>query len=91
MSDAQDLQALVDQLTAGQTAIKASLDTIKTGVGTIVAGLPPTGGLTEDEVTALKASLTTAIAGENANVQEASDDAAAVAAAQPAAPAAPAQ
>lgn len=86
MSAATDLQALVDQLTASQTAMKASLDSIKSGVATIVANIPA-GGMTADEVTALKASLTTALATEQANASEASDDAAAVAAAQPAAPA----
>lgn len=72
MSAADDLQALV-------ASLKGSLDSIKTGVATIVAGLPAAGGLTADEVAALKASLTDAAG-------EASDDAAAVAAAQPAPP-----
>jgi hypothetical protein len=86
---AQELQALVDQLTAGQAALKTSLDSIKAGVATIVAGIPA-GGMTADEVTALKASLTAAVTTEQANASEASEDAAAVAAAQPAPPAAPA-
>lgn len=89
MSAATDLQALVDQLVASQTASKTSLDAIKTGVATIVASIPA-GGMTADEVTALKASLTAAVATEQANASEASADAAAVEAAQPAAPAAPA-
>lgn len=81
---ATDLQALVDQLTTGQAQTKTSLDAIKSGVATIVAGIPD-GGLTADEVAALKASLTAAVATETANASEAGDDAAAVAAAQPAA------
>lgn len=83
---AVDLQALVDQMKASQTQTKASLDSIKAGVATIVAGLPD-GGLTADEVAALKASLTDVAATEVANASEAADDAAAVAAAQPAPPA----
>jgi peptidoglycan hydrolase CwlO-like protein len=86
MSAAEDLQALVAKLTASQAGLKTSLDSIKTGVATIVAGLPATGGMTADEVTALKASLSAAVDTETANAAEASDDAAAVAAAQPAAP-----
>lgn len=86
MSAATDLQTLVDQLTASQAGLKTSLDTIKTGVATIVAGIPA-GGMTADEVAALKTSLTTALTTEQANASEASDDAAAVSAAQPAAPA----
>lgn len=86
MSAATDLQTLVDQLTASQTAMKASLDSIKSGVATIVAGVPD-GGMTADEVAALKTSLTAALATEQANASEASDDAAAVSAAQPVAPA----
>lgn len=74
MSAFDDLSTLV-------ATLKGSLDTIKSGVATIVAGIDPN-GLTADQVTQLKASLTDA-------VSEASDDAAAVAAAQPAAPAAP--
>jgi hypothetical protein len=89
MSAATDLQTLVDQLTASQAALKTSLDSIQSGVSTIVAGIPA-GGMTADEVTALKASLTAALATEQANASEASADAAAVAAAQPVAPAAPA-
>lgn len=72
MSAATELQTLIGQL-------KGSLDSIKIGVAAIVAGLPAEGGLTADEVTALKASLTDAVA-------EAAEDAAAVAAAQPATP-----
>src|SRR5579872_6968827 len=82
MSAATDLQTLVDQLTASQAAIKTSLDTVKSGVATIVAGIPA-GGMTADEVTALKASLTAALATKQANATEAQADAAAVAAAQP--------
>jgi hypothetical protein len=82
MSAATDLQTLVDQLTAAQAQNKTSLDAIKTGVATIVANIPE-GGMSADEVTALKASLTAALATETANAQEASDDAAAIAAAQP--------
>lgn len=80
---AVDLQTLVDQLKASQAATKTSLDSIKAGVATIVAGIPE-GGMTADEVAALKASLTDALTTEQANAGEASDDAAAVAAAQPA-------
>lgn len=72
MSAATDLQTLVAQL-------KGNLDTIKTGVATIVAGLPAEGGLTADEVAALKLSLQDAVA-------ESAEDAAAVTAAQPQAP-----
>lgn len=86
MSAATDLQTLVDQLVASQTALKGSLDAIKTGVGTIISGLPA-GGMTADEVAALKTSLTAALGTEQANASEAADDAAAVAAAQPAQPA----
>lgn len=85
MSAATDLQALVDQLTASQAGLKTSLDTIKTGVATIVAGIPE-GGMTADEVAALKAKITSALATEQANASEAADDAAAVTSAQPAAP-----
>lgn len=88
MSAAEDLQALVARLTASQASLKTSLDSIKAGIGTIVAGLPATGGLTADEVASLKASLTTAADTEDANAAEGTEDAAAVAAAQP--PATPA-
>lgn len=83
MSAATDLQTLVDQLTANQAGLKTSLDSIKAGVATIVAGIPDAGGMTADEVAVLKANLTAAVAAESANASEASDDAAAVAAAQP--------
>lgn len=76
MNVAQYLQALV-------TSMKGSLDTIKSGVAAIAAKLPADGGMTADEVAALKASLQDA-------VTEAADDAAAVAALQPAAPVTPA-
>lgn len=89
MSAAEDLQALVARLTASQASLKTSLDTVKAGVATIVAGLPATGGLTADEVTALKASLSPAADAEDANAAEGTADAAAVTAAQPAAPAEP--
>lgn len=87
MSAAEDLQALVARLTASQASLKTSLDTVKTGVATIVAGLPASGGLTADEVAALKASLTAAADTEDANAAEGVEDAAAVSAAQPAPPA----
>lgn len=103
MSEATDLQTLVDQLKQAQAATKSSLDAanasleaIKTGIGTIVKGIP-SGGLSADEAAALKASLTEALTTEQANQAEAAttasaagDDAAAVAAAQPATPAQPA-
>lgn len=82
---AQDLEVLVDQLTASQTSLKASLDSIKAGVATIVAGIPD-GGMTADEVAALKTKLTAAVATEQSNAGEAADDANAVSAAQPAPP-----
>jgi hypothetical protein len=96
-NDAQDLQGLIDQLKQSQAATKLSLDAankslgdIKTGIGTIIKGIP-TGGLTAEETANLKASLSDALTGEQANQAEAegtasaaSDDAAAVASAQPA-------
>lgn len=99
MSAATDLQALVDQLTGSQATLKtaldaqkASLDSIKSSIGIIVDGLPK-GGMTADEVEALKTSITTALGTEQANATEAadnaadaSDDAAALTAALPAAP-----
>lgn len=69
MSDFEDLQALVSRM-------KGNLDNIKTGVATIVAALPATGGLTADQVATLKAQLMDAAA-------ESDEDAAAVAAALP--------
>lgn len=87
-NDAQDLQALVAQLKGDLDTTKTSLDAIKAGVATIVGGLNP-GGLTADEVTALKASLLDATGQSAAIAQEAQEDAAAVAAAQPEAPAEP--
>lgn len=90
MSAAEDLQALVARLTTSQAGLKTSLDTVKSGIATIVAGLPATGGLNADEVAALKASLTAAVDAEDANAAEGAEDAAAVSAAQPAAPEAPA-
>lgn len=89
MSAATDLQTLVDQLTVSQVNLKASLDSIKAGIATIVSGIPE-GGMSADEVAALKTSLTNALATEQSNASEASDDAAAVAAAQPVPPAQPA-
>lgn len=86
MSTGTDLLAMGDQVLAGQAAEKTSLDAIKAGVATIVAGIPA-GGLSADETAALKAKLQAILDGQTANTQEASDDAAAVAAAQPAAPA----
>lgn len=85
MSDAVDLQVLLDQVLAKQAEQKASLDAIKSGIGTIVANIPA-GGMTAAEVTALKAKAQAVLDGENVNATEAADDAAAVAAAQPAAP-----
>jgi peptidoglycan hydrolase CwlO-like protein len=87
MSSAEDLQALVARLTTSQASLKTSLDSVKAGVATIVAGLPATGGLTADEVAALKLSLSAAADTEDANAAEGAEDAAVVAAAQPAAPA----
>lgn len=87
MSTAEDLQALVARLAASQASLKTSLDTVKAGVATIVAGLPATGGMTAEEVAALKVSLTAAADTEDANAAEGTEDAAAVTAAQPAAPA----
>lgn len=86
MSAAEDLQALVTRLTTSQASLKTSLDSLKTGIATIVGNLPPTGGMTADEVAALKLSLSNAADTEDANAAEGADDAAAVAAAQPAAP-----
>lgn len=40
MNAAADLGALVDQLTESQASLKTSLDSIKTGVATIVANIP---------------------------------------------------
>ena len=88
-NDAQDLQTLVAQLKGDLDTTKTSLDAIKAGVATIVDGLNP-GGLTADEVTALKSSLLDATGQSAAVAQEAQEDAAAVAAAQPAAPTTPA-
>lgn len=97
MSAAEDLQAMVAKLKASQATMKTaldsqkvSLDAVKTGIAAILAGLPATGGMTADEVTALKASLADALSTEDANTAEAtdnateaSDEATAVSAAQP--------
>lgn len=50
-----------------------------------MAGIPD-GGMTADEVAALKTKLTAAVATEQSNAGEAADDANAVSAAQPAPP-----
>jgi hypothetical protein len=85
MSDAQDMQAQLDQILAQQAAEKASLDAIKAGVAVIVNQIPE-GGLSAADTAALKAKIKQVLDGQNANTQEASEDAAAVASAQPAAP-----
>lgn len=86
MGASTDLNAMADQVLAGQAAEKTSLDAIKAGVAAIVAGIP-TGGMTAEQTAELKAKFQLILDGQSANTQEASDDAAAVAAAQPAAPA----
>lgn len=95
-NDAQDLQSLIDQITKSQADTKASLDAanisldaIKTGIATIVKGIP-SGGLTADEVANLKVSIMNAVSSEQANADEAagtasaaSEDASLVASSQP--------
>lgn len=85
MSDAVDLQTMLDQVLAKQAEQKASLDAIKTGIAALIAAIP-VGGLNAEETAALKAKVQTVLDGESANATEAADDAAAVAAAQPATP-----
>lgn len=85
MSDAVDMQTMLDQVLAKQAEQKTSLDAMKTGIATVVAGIP-TGGLNAEDTAALKVKVQAVLDGENANAAEAADDAAAVAAALPAAP-----
>lgn len=51
-----------DEILAEVAQVKALFGQIKTDVGAIIAKLPAAGGLTADEVVAIKAALTDAIA-----------------------------
>lgn len=86
-----DLQALVSSVKSDLIAVQADLSTIKTGVIAIISKLPSSGGLTPEETSALKVSLTD-LAGSSATTKAAADEEAAEVSAdgQPAA-AAPAQ